>query len=67
MVVVPDPHDAQPDEVRASAHRALDSAERLKTIEAIKEGLASIDRGEGRPMDEVFDDLEQSLGSQVRP
>lgn len=50
-----------------AAQRALDSVERLKAIEAVKEGLASIDRGEGRPMDEVFDDLERGLGSEVRP
>jgi hypothetical protein len=42
----------------------LDLAERLETVEAVKEGLASIDRGEGTPMDEFFDDLEQMLLSQ---
>ena len=47
--------------------RLLDLAERLETIEAVKEGLASIDRGEGRPMDEVFDELEKTLLAQVRP
>jgi prevent-host-death family protein len=35
--------------------------ERLETIEAVKEGLASMKRGEGRPMDEVFDGLEEEL------
>src|SRR5208337_2233116 len=33
-----------------SYQRLLDLAERLETIEAVKEGLASVDRGEGRPM-----------------
>lgn len=44
-----------------SYQRLLDLAERLETIEAVKEGLASIDKGEGRPMNEVFDALEQEL------
>lgn len=34
-------------------------AERLETIRAARESLASADRGEGRPMDDVFDELEQ--------
>ena len=46
-----------------SYQRLLDLAERLETIEAVKEGLASVDLGEGRPMDEVFDALEKSCGS----
>ena len=44
-----------------SYQRLLDVAERLETIEAVKEGLASIDKGEGRSVDEVFDDLETKL------
>lgn len=51
----------------ASYQRLLDLAERLETIEAVKEGLASIDRGEGRPMDDVFDDLEKELRARARP
>ena len=47
--------------------RLLDLAERLETIEAVREGLASIDRGEGRPMDDVFDDLEKKLRTRARP
>src|SRR5262249_15528708 len=39
--------------------RAL--AERLETIEAVQESLASMKRGEGRPMDEVFDGLEKEF------
>jgi prevent-host-death family protein len=50
-----------------SYQRLLDLAERLETIEAVREGLASIDRGEGRPMDEVFDDLENALRAKARP
>jgi PHD/YefM family antitoxin component YafN of YafNO toxin-antitoxin module len=49
-----------------SYQRLLDLAERLETIAAVKQGLASIDRGEGRPMEEVFDDLENSLQSKAR-
>src|SRR3979411_2301423 len=37
-----------------SYQKLLDLAERLETIEAVKEGLASIDKGEGRPMDDVL-------------
>jgi prevent-host-death family protein len=45
----------------ASYQRLFDLAERLETIRAVKEGLASADRGEGRPLDGVFDDLEREL------
>jgi len=45
----------------ASYQRLFDLAERLATIEAVKEGLASIDRGEGKPMDDVFDAVEGDL------
>src|SRR3954452_14838690 len=44
-----------------SYQRLLDLAERLETIEAVKEGLASMRRGEGRPADAVFDELEAEL------
>lgn len=44
-----------------SYQRLLALAERLETIQAVKEGLASANRGEGRPMDEVFDALEKEL------
>jgi prevent-host-death family protein len=50
-----------------SYQRLLDLAERLETIEAVKEGLASVDRGEGRPMDDVFDALEKKLRFKARP
>src|SRR3954451_17755585 len=44
-----------------SYQRLLALAERLETIQAVREGLASIESGEGRPMDEVFDALEKEL------
>ena len=50
-----------------SYQRLLDLAERLETIQAVREGLASVERGEGRPMDEVFDALEAELRAKVRP
>jgi hypothetical protein len=39
----------------------LDLAERLDTIHAVKQSLASADRGQGRPLDDVFDALEKDL------
>jgi prevent-host-death family protein len=45
----------------ASYQRLFELAERLETIQAVKEGLASAGRGAGRPMDEVFDGLEKEL------
>jgi prevent-host-death family protein len=44
-----------------SYQRLLDLADRLETIQAVEEGLASMRRGEGRPLEEVFDALEKSL------
>jgi hypothetical protein len=41
-------------------------AGRLEIIEAVKEGLASVDRGEGRPSDDVVDDLEKRLRFKAR-
>jgi PHD/YefM family antitoxin component YafN of YafNO toxin-antitoxin module len=35
----------------------LELVERLDTIGAIHDGLASIDRGEGRPAEEVFEEI----------
>ena len=46
----------------ASYQKLFDLAERLQTIEAVKRSLASIDRGEGKPMDDVFDSIENDLG-----
>ncbi len=50
-----------------SYQRLLDLAERLETIAAVKEGLASVERGGGRPMDQVFDELEKNLRVAARP
>jgi prevent-host-death family protein len=44
-----------------SYQRLLDLADRLETIQAVKEGIASADRGEGRSMDDVFDELEREF------
>src|SRR3954447_9093751 len=49
-----------------SYQKLLELAERLETIEAVKEGLASMGRGEGRPADAVFDDLERELRGEGR-
>jgi hypothetical protein len=49
-----------------SYQRLLDLAERLETIQAAKEGLASMERGEGRPLDEVCEEVEQGLRKKVR-
>ena len=45
----------------ASYQRLFDLAGRLETIQAVKEGLASANRGEGTPTDDVFDALEKEL------
>jgi prevent-host-death family protein len=52
----------------ASYQKLFDLAERLEAIQSVKEGLASADRGEGRPIDELFDSLERDLvrGSKAR-
>lgn len=44
-----------------SYQRLLALADRLATIEAVREGLASIQRGEGRSIDDVFTELEKEL------
>jgi prevent-host-death family protein len=44
-----------------SYQRLFDLAERLETIQAVKESIASADRGEGKPVDDVFDALEKEL------
>jgi prevent-host-death family protein len=48
-----------------SYQRIFDLAERLETIQAVKEGLASAQRGEGRSMDDVFNALEAELQAKV--
>src|SRR5271166_864196 len=49
-----------------SYQRLLDLAERLEAIQAVKEGLSSIDSGEGKPMDHVFDELQNNLRTKAR-
>ena len=49
-----------------SYQRLLDLAERLETIQVVKEGLASANRGEGRPMEDAFDELERELRGKVK-
>jgi prevent-host-death family protein len=52
----------------ASYQRLFELAERLETIQAVKESLASTDRGEGRPIDDVFERLEKDLRrAKIRP
>ena len=45
-----------------SYERLLDLAERLETREAVREGIASMGRGEGRSSEAVFEELEGELG-----
>lgn len=49
-----------------SYQRLLDLAERLETIEAVKEGIAAANRGEGKPVDQAFDQLEAELLAKAR-
>jgi len=49
-----------------SYQKLREMAEPLETIEAVKEGLASVKRGEGRPMDEAFDGLEEEIRRMAR-
>jgi hypothetical protein len=49
-----------------SDQRPLDLAEQLETIRAVEEGLASVERGEGRPVDEAFDDPEKRFRRPAR-
>jgi prevent-host-death family protein len=51
----------------ASYQKLMELAERLETIRAVRDGLASVGRGEGRPADAVFDDLEKELRAPARP
>lgn len=49
-----------------SYQRLLRLVERLEEIRAVQEGLASMKRGAGRPMDAVFDDLQSELKAEPR-
>jgi prevent-host-death family protein len=44
-----------------SYKRLLDLARRQETVQAVKEALASVDRGEGRQADEAFEELENEM------
>ena len=44
-----------------SYQKMLDQIERLETIQAVRRGLAEAARGENRPMEEFFDELEAEL------
>jgi Arc/MetJ-type ribon-helix-helix transcriptional regulator len=39
-----------------------DSKEYRETVEAIRRGLESVERGEGRPAEEFFDEMRQKHG-----
>jgi PHD/YefM family antitoxin component YafN of YafNO toxin-antitoxin module len=43
----------------AAYERMLDWIDRLETLDAIRRGERSIERGEGRPVDEVFEEIRQ--------
>ena len=49
-----------------SYQRLLEVTERLETIEAVREGLTSMRRGEGRSADEIFDALEEDIRSKAK-
>lgn len=49
-----------------SYQRLLDLADRLETIQAVREGLESMQRGEGRPADEVFAEIEKEFRASAR-
>lgn len=51
----------------ASYRKLLDLAERLDTIQAIKDGLASLERGEGKALDDVFESLERGIQAGTGP
>jgi hypothetical protein len=44
-----------------SYQKLLELVERLETIGAVREGLASADRGEGRPAEAFFEELAPGL------
>jgi hypothetical protein len=45
-----------------SFRRLLILVDRVETIEALREGLGSLDRGEGRPVGEFFEELDGEDG-----
>jgi len=53
-IVVQDPESYQ---------KMLDQIERFENIQSVREGIASIARGEGRPMEEFFAELDAELSA----
>jgi len=49
-----------------SYQRLREQAERLQTIEAVQQSLATMKRGEGRPLEEVFSELEKRFAVKTR-
>jgi prevent-host-death family protein len=49
-----------------SYQRLLDLAEHLETIQAVREGLESMRKGERRPLDDVFVELEEKLRTRAK-
>jgi hypothetical protein len=37
--------------------------DRIETVEAVREGLEQMERGEGRPAEEVFEEMRRKYGS----
>lgn len=46
--------------------RVLDAIDRLEAIEGIRDGLASMKKGAGRPADEVLGEIRRTMGRKVR-
>jgi prevent-host-death family protein len=47
----------------AAYQKLIELVEELKTISILRERLAAAHRGEGRPVDEFLDEMEQKYGS----
>ncbi len=52
---------------KESYHRMMAIVDRAEAIEGIQRGLASMERGEGRPASDVFDDIRKRDSSVNRP
>ena len=49
--------------VEGEVHRkAMDALRRQKDHDAIAEGIAQMEAGEGKPLDEAFEDVREKLG-----
>jgi prevent-host-death family protein len=49
-----------------SYQRLRELTERLQTMEAVQESLGTMKRSEGRPLDDVFRDLEKRFAARTR-